>query len=373
MRHADLESLRRPFTTEDDPELAFPISVGINVPEVELLYREIFSDLDEANFGVGWWAPHPGTSRRILISHYLLECVRSIRHNLTEAGLHLLEAVDNWDKESDFLADCVSTLPNRTFSIHVPPRRCPEDDLARRLATLHAVGFFRALVGALDCLGASIVGVLALPKNIQYADLKVAKDALRNATYPIQSDFASKLNQAISDAGPKGWIEWLTDFRNMAIHRGRRFTIAQVIPRRPPLLGPTGKVIPRAMRGEHLPSDPCRSQVEAFLDEARPGVLTEHAEATIRGALDSSVVAIRNLCAELVTAWRTRRSYPSLINQPRENWPGTAPSGSTQFNGYRPGTLPFDPAKWAWHRDIGKQFKSAALSDDLRHLWSTFD
>jgi len=185
MRPTDLENLRRPFTAGDNPELAFPLAVGVNVPEVETLYREIFNDLDEKNFRVGWWAPHPGTSRRILISHYLLECIRGIRQNLTEAGLHLLEAVDHWDKESDFLADCASVEPNGKISVRVPPRRCPEDDLARRLATLHAVGFFRAVVGALDCLGASIIGVLALPKNIQYADLKTARDALQNATHSI--------------------------------------------------------------------------------------------------------------------------------------------------------------------------------------------
>jgi hypothetical protein len=108
MKAADLNNLRRPFSAGEDPELAFPKAVGVNVPEMEALYRQIFNDLDDRVFGVGWWAPHPGTSRRILISHYLLECVRSIRENLTEAALHLLEAVDQWDKESDFLADCIS-------------------------------------------------------------------------------------------------------------------------------------------------------------------------------------------------------------------------------------------------------------------------
>lgn len=373
MRTTDLNSLTRPFGVGDEPELAFPQAIGVNVPEVETLYREIFNDLDDTNYGVGWWAPHPGTSRRILISHYLLECVRGIRQNLSEAGLHFLEAIDNWDKESEFLADCVSVGPHGQISINVPPRRCPNDDLARRLATLHAVGFFRSVVAALDCLGASIIGVLALPKNIQYADLKAAQEALRNATHPIQSTFLGMLDQAISEAGPLGWVEWVTDFRNMATHRGRRININQVIPRQPHLLGPDGKVIPRAMTAEHLPSDPCRSQIEAFIDNTRPPVLTEHAEATMRGTLDSSISVVRKLCPELVTAWQTRRNTPSLVNQPKANWPGDYPSRSTQFNGYQPGSLPFDPAMWISHRDIQRQFKSAALSDECHNLWSTFD
>jgi hypothetical protein len=122
----------------------------------------------------------------------------------------------------------VSVEPNGRISVNVQPRRCPNDDLARRLATLHAVGFFRAVVGALDCLGASIVGVLALPKNIQYADLKAAQESLRNAAHPIQSDFLGKLDQTISDAGPLGWVEWVTDFRNRATHTGRPVNINQV-------------------------------------------------------------------------------------------------------------------------------------------------
>jgi len=92
MRSQNMANLLKPFAQSEDPEIAFPQSVGIETPEVEVLYREIFRDLDEKVFGIGWWAPHPGTSRRILISNYLLECVRSIRTNLTEAALHLLEA-----------------------------------------------------------------------------------------------------------------------------------------------------------------------------------------------------------------------------------------------------------------------------------------
>jgi hypothetical protein len=296
-----------------------------------------------------------------------------MRQNLTEAGLHLLEAVDCWDKESDFIADCVSVDEGNQASVAVPRRRCAADDLARRMAMSHTVGFFRAAVGALDCLGASIIGVLALPKSILYADLRIARDTLHQAGHPIQSDFLSKLNQTITDAGPAGWIEWVTDYRNMAVHRGRRMNINQIIPRRPPLLGPTGKVIPRMMAAEHLPSDPCRSQIEAFLDGTRTPVLTEHAEASMRGALESSIVVVSKLCGELISTWKTRRSTPSLLNQPRENWPGGYPTRSTQFDGYRPETLPFDPQLWVSHRDIERQFRTAALSDDLRHLWNTFD
>jgi len=59
---------------------------------------EIFDDLDGHVFSVGWWAPAPGTSRRILISDHLYNCVHSVEPNLIEARLHLLEAMDCWDQ-----------------------------------------------------------------------------------------------------------------------------------------------------------------------------------------------------------------------------------------------------------------------------------
>ena len=317
MRPSDLNNLKSPFSTGEDPELAFPKSVGVNVPEVEALYRQIFNDLDEKVFGIGRWAPHPGTRRRILISHYLLECVRSIRENLTEAGLHLLEAVDHWDKESDFLADSVSVDRQGHVSFKVPPRRSPEDDLARRMATLHAVGFFRAVMGALDCLGASIVGVLALPTNIQYAGFKSPQQVQKKATHQFQSDFLSKLGSIVSAAGPPGWVEWVTDFRNMVMHRGRRIHIQHIVSRPSPLFGPDGMIIPRAMNAQHLPNEPCRSHVEAFQDVDRRPMLTEHAEVTMRGVLESSVSVAKKLCIELEEVWKQRRANPELLKQPR--------------------------------------------------------
>ena len=373
MRSQDAARLEIPFSPSDDPEIAFPKAVGIDTPEVELLYREIFNDLDDKIFGIGWWAPHPGTSRRILISNYLLECVRSIRTNLTEAELHLLEAVDYWEKEGDFLANSISVDDNGKPIINVPSRTRPIDDLARRMATLHTVGFFRALVGALDCLGASIVGVLAIPTSITFADLKRTNKILVKSQNPIHMGFRTKLDGILVAAGPAGWADWTIDFRNMVTHRGRRVHITQLVPRGVPILGPDGKVIPRVRIAEHLPSDPCRSQVEAFLDDGRLQVLTEHAEITLRGALSSAIDAIRKSALELSQIWVLRRKNPSLLTQPRENWPNFPDANQTHFNGYSPGTTPYKPTEWRAHADLYKLFTTAALSDDLRTRWDTFD
>ncbi len=373
MRAKDMAGLEKPFASSDDPEIAFPKAVGIDTPEVEALYREIIGDLDETVYGIGWWAPHPGTSRRILISNYLLECVRSIRTNLTEASLHLLEALDCWDKEGDFLANCVTRGKDGEPSIQVPNRTKPAEDLARRMATLHTVGFFRALVGALDCLGASIVGVLAIRSSITYADFNNVRKLLAKATNPMHIDFREKLEATLVKAGPSGWADWTIDFRNMVVHRGRRMHITQVVPRDVRLLGADGRVIPRATIAEHLPSDPCRSQVEAFLDNKRTPVLTEHAETTLRGALTSALTVTKQAAICLREVWTIRRSNPTLLTQPKENWPNWPSTNSTGFLGYTPGSVIYQPTQWRVHADIHKLFKTAALSDDLRSHWDQFD
>ena len=45
------------------------------------------------------------------------------------------------------------------------------DELPRKLEDMHICGFFRAIGSSLDCLGAAIIGVLALPNNLRKADI----------------------------------------------------------------------------------------------------------------------------------------------------------------------------------------------------------
>jgi len=50
----------------------------VDLADFRDLGNEILDDLDERVFGVHWCAPHPATSRRILISDHLFACVRSV-------------------------------------------------------------------------------------------------------------------------------------------------------------------------------------------------------------------------------------------------------------------------------------------------------
>ena len=107
MTTADAERLGIEYSASEPKAGRLARALHVDVPVWRELGRNS-RDLDERVFGVGWWAPHPGTSRRILISDHLFTCVRCVEANLIEARLHLIEAMDFWARESDFHARAVS-------------------------------------------------------------------------------------------------------------------------------------------------------------------------------------------------------------------------------------------------------------------------
>lgn len=97
----------------------------------------------------------------------------------------------------------------------MPERMSASDDLPHRMSTWHVAGFFRAIGSALDCLGASVVGVLALPTSLLRADLGTATRALDSNKNPatdgerMQAEFAVRfadwwptLDPRVGSTGP---------------------------------------------------------------------------------------------------------------------------------------------------------------------------
>lgn len=226
------------------------------------------------------------------------------------------------------------------------------------------------------------MGVLALQSDLRLATLARAREALKKASHQIQVGFRETFEQAILDAGPKGWLDWLVDYRNMVVHRGRRLSMNQLLPRSPQIFGSDGQVILRSESIAQLPSEPDLSQIEAFLDPTdlgskRPPVLTESAVRTMQGALESSLSLVRSTGGALVESWRTRRQNPSFLPQPVECWPQCWPEGiaqrSTGFSGYDPGRLVYEPSAMIGNSDVVRPMSTAALFDHLRDRWRTFD
>ena len=89
MRACDLARLSAPYPEDEDSTDGTAMS-ALGLPlrrwnELEALILDDF--VDQPPYGIGWWAPHPGTSRRIPISDQLYACIASVSANMTEAVL----------------------------------------------------------------------------------------------------------------------------------------------------------------------------------------------------------------------------------------------------------------------------------------------
>jgi hypothetical protein len=379
MRQDD-DALQQPYPDATPMAERFGQAMGVVLPGVRELHRRVLADLDEKKLGIGWWAPHPGTSRRVLISDHLLACIDAVEKNLVEARLHLLE-LRRVDEQLDALiAHAVKHDSQGRPFVQTPPRVKPADDLPYALAPLHMAGFFRAVGSALDCLGSSIVGVLALPVSILKADLDRAIGALKKLSASsseggkLQMSFAADLTQQIAAAGPPGWLPWATDYRNMLVHRGRRLELSSLVPRGGNVLGPDERPIMLARAVRLLAQDPALSDVEMLLSMAGTApVLTEDATTTLEGVMASAQTLCGTASTALLDVWLKRRDQPALLLQPKEQWRDGRSSESRGFAGYKPGMAPFKPDQMVTDDTFLRRLKSAALDDGARKKWDTFD
>jgi len=231
---------------------------------------------------------------------------------------------------------------------------------------------------ALDCLGAAIIGVLALPTSILKADLDRAIAALGKVKTPradgekVQAAFGAVLATFVATAGPPGWLPWTMDTRNMLVHRGRRLQLSQLVPREPVRLSAGGRPITLARSVRQLAQDPQLSEVEAFVSAAAP-VLTEDATTTLEGVMASTLALSEKAAASLVEIWRQRRAEPALLVQPKEQWPEGRSTASRGFSGYRAGTVPFNIDALVAHPTFVRRLQVAALEKNARKKWDSFD
>ena len=381
MRTSDIDRLTKPYNGAADTPTPGPGSaLGVDIPRWGQLETRILENLStRAPYGVAWWAPHPGTSRRILISDQLCACAQSVSSNMIESALHLLEFADWSDRHSDRFANAVG-LENGELVVKAPRPESPREELSSHMMRLHIVGCVRALAGALDCMAGTIIGVLALPTSILKADFRSVRGLLEKMAAAastegerVQASFAVELERLISSAGPEDWLDWALDFRNMLVHRGRRIELGQYIPRTPALYGPDGRPVPRARVVNHLPRDPGRSDVEVFLEPSNTLVLTEDAEQTLGGLLKSTKSLIEGTAQELTDVWNWRRAHAKSLPQPKAQWPKGPSTEAVGFSGYAPGSFKYSPDMMMTHPVIFQRIRAAALDDESRVQWKAFD
>lgn len=370
-----LEKLQDPYTAAELADATrLATRLHVDAPRTRELVNEIFVDFDEEKLGIGWWAPGPGTRRRILIADQLFLCVGSIEKNLLEARVHLMEAAQAAEDRDRLLVGAVRSTGGRVH-FRLPAPRSPVDDLTLARLDMHVVGCVRALASAFDCLGATIVGVLAMPVRILTAGYREAAKCASdgNKRDPFQVQHWKKLDEHVSAAGPTGWVDWVLGFRNMLVHRGRRMAFAKVMPAGGPIVVPGGSDVHPSRAVNVLPADPGRSDVEVMRDASPAGlVLSEDAFETLEGALESTLSAVEGSCSVLRAAWVERRSASTRLPQPMEQWPNVDSTGDA-FVGYRPGSVPFDPTELHGDAVLVKRLRAASLEDAVRGRWSSFD
>jgi hypothetical protein len=384
MRAADIARLSERYPDGPDRGARGPTrALGVETPTWDTLGERIFADfVTEPPYGVGWWAPHPGTSRRIFISDQLDACTTSVETNMIEAAVHWLELIDAIDREDAFQADVIQMLNGQPQMV-ARPRTTPLESLGPDVVRLHQVGVARALSGALDCAAGTIIGVMALPMNILKADFlgvmrhfeRRPAPATEGETY--QHEFGQRLIRIISQAGPTGWLDWLLNFRNMLVHRGRRIEIGQFVPRLPFLRDPRGRPIIRANVITQLPQEPDRSDVDVHLEPNIAPVLTEDVRQTLGGAMGSVRTLIEALAEQLGAAWDWRKANPDALHQPRTQWPRVGREARADrpqpFGGYAPGTHAYEPSQLMIHPGTAQKLAAASLFDHQRHQWQAFD
>ncbi len=384
MRDADLRRLQEPFAADDrrPPQDQYHDALQLNVPAARQLVREIHSDLSPDTFGIGWWRDHTDPRRRILVSDQLALSVTGIEVNLAEARLHYFEVIDLLEQIARRPNLEATRLPNGELDTNLRRKQCAAEFLVSEQATLHIVGFFRAVGSALDCLGASIIGVAGLKTPILSAGFSDATGAFRNispqatAGLDEQRALCRAVTESIDAVGPAGWLLWATNYRNMTVHRGRHLQMS--------LCRATGGIVALPSGGTYigleqhllLTRDPSRGEVDAWRDDAQHTTLREDARETVCGIWESATAFIERCGVALLAVWLKRRAEPTLITQPVcSQWGNTnLPTPNPRFEGYAPSTESiFDNGRsMIASGEFTHRLNAAGLNGDGRARWAGF-
>jgi hypothetical protein len=368
MRDEEIKILNEPYTTPNEGlDRRFGSAIGSDIPSAGQLVLEILNDLDEQTFGISWWSSVP-VEERILIGDYFYQCGEGIEKNQIEARLHYFEWLDARKSIDDLIVDSVKTDSQGKFYQKFPPAKSASDELPYKLEAMHICGFFRAIGSSLDCLGGVIIAVLGLQASLRKNDILSALRTLKSLKAPqtagemLQIEFRDFLESEIESSGPKDWLEWCDQYRNVFVHRGRRFTSNQTHRRGGLLYDATGEEILRAKATLHLAKHPDKSDAEELVKKDM--VLNEDADITFKGVFKSCRDLNEAVCERLVSIWRERRNNPSLIEQPGSQW--DTKIRACTFSGYDVNAEPLTSNLMTSH-PILRHRLLAASADDAHH------
>lgn len=382
IRDEDLEMLNSPYksTEEGGRTSHFSAAIKADAPSAEAFAKEIFADLDTRKFGIGWWGgyQHLGDKRRIFLSDYLYQVSVSITINLNEARLHLMQLMYSLEQAEKAIERVAQIDRDGQPKIDFPPRSCAMDELHNKLAALHEAGFLRAIGSVCDCLAGCTIGVLAIPTSIKRASFKDIRNFLKQKVGSghlpaghFWESFVSHYDAVLSAAGPKDWIEWALEYRNSIVHRGRRTRFATLTPMPSGVLRPDGYPVLKSKEESLMVRDPVFSDVESWLNFPKRSYLDESSKDSLNGLFTSTRSFVEEISAELLRIWRIRKSNPSVLTQPSNQW-DLNKSSSFSFSGFNPGSVRFKADEVRTHSDVIKRMETASVDDRGLMNWSRF-
>ena len=86
------------------------------------------------------------------------------------------------------------------------------------------------------------------------------------------------------------------------------------------MYGANAQRLLRAHRVMHLPRAPGRSDIEVSVDAPWTLLLSEDAEQTLQGVINSTKVLIETTATDLLNFWLWRRENPRILQQPATQW-----------------------------------------------------
>lgn len=199
--------------------------LGTVVPSLRSLEDLLYDDYSPDTWGFRRFASLADEEQRAIASDLVLSAVTGVHVNLRALAL------------------CDIDL-RQLLGPHGPLMPGPDttvEDLIDSERTHRAVtDFSRAFGSTLDCLAATVVGVLGLPASLQRASgaALLALPELGKTSPADQREARDAVELVLRthfDAPPSGWVAWALELRDAVVHRGH---LTQVLLPRPAPRGP---------------------------------------------------------------------------------------------------------------------------------------
>src|SRR5712664_1588927 len=110
-------------------------------------------------------------------------------------------------------------------------------------------GHWHRFISAAFCVQSDPL-LIALPPSSSALPLNILKADFSKLTHYVTSpkrlpdmpqlhrELADTISRALARAGPDGWLEWVSGYRNMLVHRGRQMNLTKIVPERSPIVTP---------------------------------------------------------------------------------------------------------------------------------------